>query len=319
MSQFADYSTTWNAPVYGSLDGLLHTPNMREWPLLSMIGQLGEGRNRQVSNFIFPTSVGYERRQAAQPEVTENQTKTAPDHEGTALTQDTNVTQIFWERFGVTYEKLSNGMYMQGPTGYDPAVTNEIDLQSQIAFETIRSDIEYTIINGVHNQATNADEANKTRGLIASVDADNIVDASSDPISLEMLKEVVQKGFENGSRLANMVIAGSPINIQRINDLLGYQPTSYSIGGVNLQQINIPAAMGLFTLLPHRYIADSKLLFVDMGAVGSVEQPVPGKGSWFIEPLAKTGATVDFMVYGKWGLAHGPDYAHLMIDNIDNS
>lgn len=39
-----------------------------------------------------------------------------------------------------------------------------------------------------------------------------------------------------------------------------------------------------------------------------VEQPTPGKGNFFLEELAKTGAGTKKQIFGQIGLDHGPEW-----------
>ena len=46
---------------------------------------------------------------------------------------------------------------------------------------------------------------------------------------------------------------------------------------------------------------------------------VPGKGSFFLEQLAKTGAGETYMIYGEVGLDHGPEWMSAKITNISTA
>jgi hypothetical protein len=47
-----------------------------------------------------------------------------------------------------------------------------------------------------------------------------------------------------------------------------------------------------------------------------VYQPVPGKGNFFLEPLAKVGASEKYQIYGELGLDHGQEYLSGKITGI---
>ena len=47
------------------------------------------------------------------------------------------------------------------------------------------------------------------------------------------------------------------------------------------------------------------------------EQPVPGKGNFFLEELAKTGAGEKYQLFGQIGLDHGPEWYHGRFTGID--
>jgi hypothetical protein len=58
------------------------------------------------------------------------------------------------------------------------------------------------------------------------------------------------------------------------------------------------------------------IALVDMSVVNPVFQPVPGKGNFFYEELAKTGAAEKGQIFGQFGLAHGPAFMHGTITNL---
>jgi hypothetical protein len=43
---------------------------------------------------------------------------------------------------------------------------------------------------------------------------------------------------------------------------------------------------------------------------------IPGKGHFFVEPLAQSGASYKFQVYGEIGLEYGPEQFHAKITNL---
>jgi hypothetical protein len=49
---------------------------------------------------------------------------------------------------------------------------------------------------------------------------------------------------------------------------------------------------------------------VSLGECSPVYLEVPGKGHFFAEPLAKTGASDDVQLYGEVGLAYGVESSH---------
>jgi hypothetical protein len=59
-----------------------------------------------------------------------------------------------------------------------------------------------------------------------------------------------------------------------------------------------------------RWMPDADLGIVDLSSCYPVFTEVPGKGVLFVEPLAKTGATEKFQLYGEIGLEYGPETFH---------
>ena len=61
--------------------------------------------------------------------------------------------------------------------------------------------------------------------------------------------------------------------------------------------------------------AGTAVLF-DPSIMAPVHQMVPGKGNFFLEPLAKTGAGETYQIFGQIGLDHGPEWMSAKFTNI---
>jgi hypothetical protein len=94
-----------------------------------------------------------------------------------------------------------------------------------------------------------------------------------------------------------------------ISNIYGYAPEDRNVGGVNIKQIETDYGnIGIAS--PHRFMPATSLLVAEMSVIAPVFQPVPKKGNFFYEELAKTGAAEKGQIYGKFGLAHGPAFMH---------
>ena len=51
-------------------------------------------------------------------------------------------------------------------------------------------------------------------------------------------------------------------------------------------------------------------LLLNLDVLAPVYQPVPGKGNFFLEQLAKTGAGEKYQLFGQIGLDHGAEWYH---------
>ncbi len=56
-----------------------------------------------------------------------------------------------------------------------------------------------------------------------------------------------------------------------------------------------------------------------MDVIAPVFQPVPEKGNFFVEELAKTGAGSRYQIFGQVGLDHGPEWYHCKFTGISTS
>ena len=58
---------------------------------------------------------------------------------------------------------------------------------------------------------------------------------------------------------------------------------------------------------------------LDLDVISPVYQPVPGKGNFFLEELAKVGAGTKYQLFGQIGLDHGPEWYHGKFTGIAQS
>jgi hypothetical protein len=120
--------------------------------------------------------------------------------------------------------------------------------------------------------------------------------------------------FNNGAYFQNLVIFTGGSQKQRISDIYGYAPTDRNVGGVNIKQIETD--FGNIGIVLDRMVPADKIGFFELSDVTPVFQPVPMKGNFFYEELAKTGASEDGQLFGQIGLAHGPAFLHGSITGL---
>ena len=65
-----------------------------------------------------------------------------------------------------------------------------------------------------------------------------------------------------------------------------------------------------------RHIPTDDILIADLSFLKPVFLDIPGKGHFFVEPLAQTGAAYKYQVYGEIGLEYGPEQFHAKITNL---
>ena len=196
MANVSGTGTVWNLPNYA---GDLFTADSTNTPILSAIGGLTGGV--QTENFEFPTDSQYSLPEATQPAISETASLTAPAAEEIVRGQNTNVTQIFHEKVSISYVKESNRGRMSGlnTAGQQNNVqTTEKDWQIARKLEKIARDIEYTIINGVYQKATDASTANKTRGLIAlcSEEGNMKIDGKSAALTKALMQQLFKAMYD---------------------------------------------------------------------------------------------------------------------------
>ena len=318
MPQVTGIGTTWNLPNYA---GELFTADPTQTPFLSMIGGLTGGK--QTDNFEFPTAVLYDFPKAAQPEISESASATAPAASHIARTQEKNVVQIHQETIDLTYAKQSNSGRMSGinTAGQQANPGDEKAWQIQQKLVKIARDVEYSFICGKYQLADSADKANKTRGMLelCTSEAGTSIAAGEAALSKAMLDQLFREMADNGAYFGNMVLLCGAYQKQAITELYANQfnahmQTTQNVGGMNITQIETDFfKMGVVW---DRFVPADSILIADVAHVAPVFQAVPNKGVLFEEDLAKVGASDRKQLYGQIGLAHGPAFLHGAITGL---
>ena len=333
MPQVNGVGTTFNLPNYA---GELFTAAPTQTPFLSMIGGLSGGK--QTDNFEFPTGVLYELPDAEQPGISEAASATAPAASHVARTQETNVVQIHQEVIDLTYAKQSNSGRLSGlnTAGQKANPNDEKAFQIQQKLIKIARDIEHSFINGTYQKATAADVANKTRGMfeLTTSEAGTSIDAATrtgsgesesvtyNPLTKDLLDELFLEMAQNGATFENMVLYCNAYQKQVITNLYAdffkaQMQMTMQIAGMNITQIRTD--FGKIGICYDPFVRADGILVADISKIAPVFQPVPGKGNFFEEELAKSGATDKIQIYGQIGLAHAPAFLHGSIIGLKSS
>lgn len=308
--------TIWNLPNYA---GELFTADPANTPFLTAIGGLTGGM--QTTNFEFPTDSQYSFPKAAQPEISEQASATAPAATCFVRAQNTNVTQIFQEKVSISYVKLSNTGRMSGlnTAEQENNVPDEKAWQIARTLEKIARDVEYTFLNGAYAKASAANVANKTRGMLAlcAGEGGNTIAAGSKKLTKANLQALFKKMYDAGAVFSNLVLWVNSTQKQIITDLYSYAPTDRNLGGTNIKQLETD--FGNIGISLNRFMPQDTVLAAEMSAIAPVFQPVPGKGNFFYEELSKTGAAEEGQIFGQIGLDHGPAFLHGTITGLTAS
>ena len=302
------------APV--NIAGALFNKTDTRTPLFNMLGGVAVGSRE------FLTGAEYSLGSASQPAISETASLTAPTPSFTERTQGTNVTQIFQRAVSVTYRKSSNTDALTGLNlaGQNNNVPSELSFQLGNRLAEIRNDMEYTILNGTYNKATTADEADKTRGIIEAISS-NTVAAGGAELDPEMLIEIARQLSEASpyglQGVVGILNAEQIVQLNKIVTNEGQRTvTTMDAAGSNLLGYRTPFGTLNFMEGGHRYAPNGTAVFANLGIMKNVLQPVPGKGNFFYEALAKTGAAESGQIYGQWGLDHGHEWMHAKITGL---
>lgn len=318
MPQVNGTGNTFNLPNYA---GDLFTASPTQTPFLSMAGGLSGGK--QTDNFEFQTGIVYDLPEAQQPEISENASVKAPAASHVARSQQTNVVQIHQEVIDLTYAKQSNSGRLSGlnSAGQTANPGDEKAFQVQQKLIKISRDVEHSFLNGSYNKTQDGDTANKTRGMLelCTSDAGTSIDAAGAPLRKAMLDQLFREMADNGATFITMVLYCNSFIKQAITNLYAdffkaQMQMTQKIAGMNVTQIESDFCKVGICFDP--FIRKDALLVADMAQVAPVFQPVPGKGNFFEEPLAKEGASDRIQIYGQIGLAHGPAFLHGAITGL---
>ncbi len=310
-------ATMWSCPNYV---GELFLVGATQTPFLNMMGGLNGGK--QYGAFDFPTSQPWSLNSASQPARTENQAITAPNATTYGRSLATNTVQIHHQAVTVTYAKQSTTQVISADATTDKAmsganpVTNELDFQIMANLRQVALDAEFSFIQGTYQQATSADVAPKTRGILAACTV-NAIAASSAALSKALFNQLLREMAANGAVFVNPVILVNAFQKQALSALFGYAPADRNIGGVNVNVIETDFAQLGVVWTPQ--MPNDGLAIVEMSVISPVFCPVPGKGLIFYEELSKTGAALKGQIYGQVGLDHGPSAYHGKITGLATS
>lgn len=310
------------ATSFGVLNysGMLFNKGNVRTPLSSIIGS----KAKTTNHVEFVTGQEYTAGgDGSQPEISETASLTAPDASVVTREQKTNVTQIFMEAVGISYAKQSNMGTLSGINieNQQANPVNELDFQVAAKIQKVNRDIEYTFINGVFNKATSDATANKTRGLVSAITT-NVTAMGNKPLGLWDIADMVKKVYSanaptDGLCLWCDAITLFQINADAVQNGLTVVPAAREINGIALSSVVTP--IGVVYLYLGECLPAGTALLLNLDVIAPVYQPVPGKGNFFLEPLAKVGAGEKYQLFGQIGLDHGPEWYHGKFTGISKS
>ena len=285
-------------------------------PLSSIIG----GRAKTTNHVEFVTGQEYTTAGGEQPAISETASLTAPEATVVTRTQKTNVTQIFHESVGISYAKQSNMGTLSGINiaSQQENPMNELDFQVAAKMQKVNRDIEFTFVQGTYNKATTDATVNKTRGLTEAIES-NVVAMASKPLGLWTIADGVKKVYEANAPQDNLVLwcdatTMFQINADAVQNGLTVVRAAREINGIKLSSVVTP--LGVVYLYLGEFLPKGTALLLNLDVISPVYQPVPGKGNFFLEQLAKTGAGEQYQLFGQIGLDHGPEWYHAKFTGI---
>lgn len=136
-----------------------------------------------------------------------------------------------------------------------------------------------------------------------------------------MIDDTLQMAYDNGgiseSDTATILVGSAQKRaLTAVYTAAGYvtKELTGNVGGVNVTRIETD--FGTLNVMLDRLMPQSAVAIVSMEQCSPVYLDVPGKGHFFEEPLAKTGAKDRNQLYGEVGLKYGNERTHAKITNL---
>ncbi|QRY51735.1 SU10 major capsid protein [Mycolicibacterium septicum] len=316
MAGITGLGTTFNLPNFV---GELYSASPEDTPFLSAIGGLTGGVPVHGSS-VFTWS-SYDLRDAADDRQ-RVEGADAPTAEGRARAVASNVLEIHQEQVAVSYTKSAATNQFAGTApfvGGPNAVQDELAWQLTQEFKQVARDVEKSFITGTYNMPANNSTARSTRGIIEAI-ATNVVDVSGGALTADDVLDLMQEVWANGGiqeAETRTILVGGAVRRQLSKLFItdkGYQEQTRNVGGVSVKTIETD--FGLCNVMLDRYVPADTLIVTSLEECAPRFLEIPGKGHFFAEPLAKTGASDKVQLYGEIGLEYGNERKHGKIENI---
>ena len=312
MGAITGQGESYNLPNYV---GELFNVSPTDTPLLSAIGGMTGGKSVTSKQFTWQTTDLAGATQTAAVEGAD------PTMKGRTRSEVINVAQIMQYGVEVSYTKQAAVGNLSGESiiGNQP-VQDELAFQLDMAMKTAARDIEHSFIQGTYVADTDISTARKTRGMLEAVTTNEVAGAAG-ALDQAKVESALKQMADSGAPFEMPVIFANAFQKQKLSAIyssaLALAPRDRNIGGVNITTIETD--FGQVGIVFERHIPADDVLIADLAFLKPVFLDIPGKGHFFVEPLAQTGAAYKYQVYGEIGLEYGPEQFHAKITNLATS
>ena len=219
------------------------------------------------------------------------------------------------------------------PTVTATAATNKVNSTSH---GLVNGDtVVFTALTGGAGLATDTTYYVVNKGTndfeVALIKGGSTVDITSDAsaataykaaaLTTDHVDNLLQRVFDNGG-ITDQGTATIMVNSAQKRALSKAYMSAYgkfvessrNVGGVNLQTVETD--FGVLNIMLNRFVPQHKLIVASLDQCAPVFLEIPGKGHFFAEPLAKTGASDDVQLYGEVGLAFGNEKSHGYVSGL---
>jgi hypothetical protein len=319
-----DPATTFELPNFvGELFFLIPA----QTPFLSMGGGLTGGKSVLTKEFTWQVTDNAEASETAQG------LEGADPTDLSVIRQEVkNVVEIHHESVNVSYtkqaavEQLGAGGAGTGaqysitsaPILGNQPVRGEIPHQLALKINKIARDVEMSFLIGTYAYPADNVLPRTTRGILTAATTHSAAFATSMKTSIDLMLTGMYEDETTVAPLINPVFftnGSTKVKLStEYSNNLGLADRSRTIGGVNVE--TLVTDFGTFGIVLDRYMPTDVLGLFDMSVCSPCFLPIPGKGHFFTELLAKTGAFDRVQLYGEIGLEYGPEQFHGQITAI---
>lgn len=317
MAAVAGQGQTFNLPNY---HGELFTVSPTETPLLSAIGGLNGAR--VVQSTLFEWQTIDRRTGTANNAALEGAAAPAGVARSRANVQ--NVVEIHQSAVEVTYTKQAARGNFSGaniaPLPTD-AFIDEVSLQTTAELQSMALDVEQSFLTGTFSNPANNATARHTQGVLgvaATVSANGGVARA---LSVDIITAHLQAMFNAGAKLPQdstvlMLGAAQKVALTKAYTAVPgtFLPQSQTTFGASAERIVTP--LGTFAVMLNRWMPAGQIGVIDLSVCRPVFLQIGNKGTLFLEPLAKVGASDKYQLYGEIGLDYGPATEHGLIKDL---
>lgn len=311
MTGVTGQGTTYNLPNY---TGDLFLVSKEDTPFLSAIGGLTGGES------AGSTLIEWQTEDMRDADITRQRTEgaQAPNGEERPRSRVSNVLEIHQEAVELSYTRQATTR-MRSTDG-EKLVTigtttmpeSELKHQLDLSLKQVARDVNKAFITGTYQNPTDNTTPRKTRGLVEAITT-NVV-AGTGSLTEDLVLDTLQKVWEHGGIRegeTRTILVGAKMKRALSKVFIkenGYRETSRTVGGVNVQAIETD--FGACNIMLDNDVPADTLLVVSLEECAPVFLEIPGKGTFFAEPLAKTGAFDKVQLYGEIGLRYGAEQHH---------
>lgn len=311
MAGITGQGTTYNLPNY---TGDLFLVSKEDTPFLAAIGGLTGGES------AGSTTIEWQTEDMRDADITRQRVEgaQAPNGEERPRSRVSNVLEIHQEAVELSYTRQATTR-MRSTDG-EKLVTigtttmpeSELKHQLDLSLKQVARDVNKAFIAGTYQNPMDNTTPRKTRGLVEAITT-NVV-AGTGNLTEDLVLDTLQKVWEHGGIRegeTRTILVGAKMKRALSKVFIkenGYRETSRTVGGVSVQVIETD--FGSCNIMLDNDVPSDTLLVVSLEECVPVFLEIPGKGTFFAEPLAKTGAFDKVQLYGEIGLKYGAEQHH---------